>query len=58
MADCLYECNWLELSPELQKYLVIVIRNIQKPIYYHGFGVAVLNLVTFNAVRNRQNVFL
>lgn len=50
MSECLYECNWVNLSPKLQKYIVIIITNAQRPIYYDGFGVAVLNLETFNKV--------
>lgn len=50
MGDCLYESNWIELSPKLQKYLVIIIGNTHKPVYYSGFGLVVLNLLTFNKV--------
>lgn len=53
IADSLYECNWYELSPKLQKYLTIMITNAQGPMFYHGFGVAVLNLETFNRVRKK-----
>lgn len=51
MSDCLYECSWLSLSCKLQKYLIVMIENAQRPIYYHGFDVAVLNLETFSKVR-------
>lgn len=47
MADCLYECNWIDLSPNLQKYFVIMIGNAQMSINYHGFNITVLNLETF-----------
>lgn len=50
MADRLYDCNWRELSPALQKYFVIIIQNAQRPIHYHGFGVAILSLGTFTTV--------
>lgn len=50
MADCLYNCNWLGLSNELQKYFIIMMGNTQRPIYYSGFGIAVLNLETFTKV--------
>lgn len=50
MFDCLYECNWLDLSREHQKYFIIMIENTQRPLYYHGFGIAVLNLETFTKV--------
>lgn len=50
MADSLYECNWFELPVQMQKCLMIMIMKTQKPIYYHGFRVAVLDLATFNKV--------
>lgn len=52
MVDCMYESNWNELSPHLQKYIVVMMANAQRTIYYHGFGVAVLNLGTFTKVRD------
>lgn len=51
IPDCLYESNWHELPFEMQKSLVIMFENSQKVLYYHGFGVAVLNLETFTKVR-------
>lgn len=50
MADALYESNWSEVPVRLQKYFIIMVANTQKPVYYHGFGVAVLNLETFTRV--------
>lgn len=47
MANCTYESNWQQLRVDLQTYLILMIGNMQRPIYYHGFGVAVLNLETF-----------
>lgn len=55
MAKCLYDCNWHELSPKLQKYIVVMMANAQRPVYYDGFGVAVLNLETFTKVRNGRD---
>ncbi|XP_055309884.1 odorant receptor 82a-like [Sitodiplosis mosellana] len=46
MNDCLYESNWHNLPLDLQKWLPLLIKNTQKPIFYHGFGVAVLQLET------------
>lgn len=53
MADCLYECNWYGLPVGLQKYFILMIGNAQRPLYYHGFGIAVLNLKTFSKVSTR-----
>lgn len=50
MADCLYDVNWHKLPVKTQKYFIIMIGNAQKPLNYHGFGVAVLNLETFSKV--------
>lgn len=48
MSDCLYyDFGWHDLPIGLQKYLVVMIENMQKPIYYHGFRFAVLDLRTF-----------
>lgn len=50
LANCLYEANWLALPVKLQKYFIIMIENSQQPLYYHGFGVVVLDLDTFTNV--------
>lgn len=50
MADAFYESNWQNLPINLQKYMILMIANAQKPLYYHGYGLAVLNLETFTAV--------
>lgn len=47
MANCLYECNWSDLSTEHQRVLIVMIANMQTPLFYHGFGMATLNLETF-----------
>lgn len=47
MSDGLYNCKWSELSVDLQKYFVVMIANAQRPLYYDGFGIAVLDLQTF-----------
>lgn len=50
MANRLFECNWIEFPVDAQKFILLMIRNAQKPIYYHGSGIAVLNLETFSKV--------
>lgn len=54
MADTLFECNWQVLPVHFQKYWILMIKNAQKPIFYHGFGMAVLNLETFSKVSTFQ----
>lgn len=51
MSDCVYNMDWHELPIGLQKYLILMIANMQKPLYFHGFGVINLNLETFTKVR-------
>lgn len=50
MCDCFYECNWPELSIELQKYFVIMIQYAQTPAYYEGCKMITLNMETFTRV--------
>lgn len=50
MADSLYEANWIERSVVVQKYFLLAITNAQRPLFYHGYGIAVLNLDTFTKV--------
>lgn len=52
MPDDLYEFDWKDLPIQLQKYIILMLGNMQQPLYYHGFGVANLNLETFGKVRN------
>lgn len=57
MSNCLYyDSNWFDLPVELQKYLIVMIAYMQKPLYYHGFEVAKLDLRTFIQVRRVNNV--
>lgn len=51
MIRSLYEFNWMHLSVDLQKYVILMIINAQKPLFYHGFGIVTLNLETFTKVR-------
>lgn len=50
MIRCLYEFSWMNLSTDLQKYVIIMIINAQRPIFYHGFRIVTLNLETFTKV--------
>lgn len=52
ISDCFFESEWFNLPFYLQKYFVIIIANAQRPLYYHGFGVAFINLNTFIRVGN------
>lgn len=50
MTNCLFECKWVEFPIDVQKYILLMIMNSQRPMYYHGLGIAVLNLETFSKV--------
>lgn len=50
IADCIYESKWYNQEKILQKFFLIIIQNAQQPFYYHGFGVARLNLNTYRTV--------
>lgn len=50
MTYYVYEADWPSAPVALQKYFILMIANMQKPLYYHGFGIAVLNLETFAKV--------
>lgn len=58
VADCMYESNWQLLQPELQKYIILFIGNAQRPLYYHGFNMAYVNLNTFMKVWMYYSILL
>ena len=47
MSDCVYDMNWHKLSNELQKNVILMIANMQRPIYYHALYAALLDLNTY-----------
>lgn len=53
MSDHLFGSNWQQLSPDLQKYFILMIANMNKPLFYHGSGIVVLDLETFRNVRKK-----
>lgn len=50
MSDCAFDMRWYEQPYQLQKCAILMIQNMQKPLHYHGFEMAYLNLSTFIAV--------
>lgn len=54
MADLLFESEWQCLPVNLQKYVIVMIADMQRPVYYHGFEVAILDLETFSKVKPLQ----
>lgn len=48
MSDFVYlKMEWHILPSKLQKYVVLMIGNMSRPLFYHGFQVAVVDLSTF-----------
>lgn len=50
MSDCLFDLKWQKFSPKFQKNIGVMLMYTQKPTYFHGFEVLVLNLNTFLGV--------
>lgn len=46
----IYDATRQELPGEFQKYFIDMIRSAQKPLYYDGFGLVIVNLETFAKV--------
>lgn len=50
ICDCVYELNWPDLPHKLQKYVILMLSSMQRPLYYHGFNIVFLDLSTFSQV--------
>lgn len=49
-ADYLYQSNWMILPVELRRTFIFMIAHAQRPVYYHGYHVAILNFELFAKV--------
>ena len=56
MFDCTYDLSWPDLPLEQQKSVILMLANMQRPIYYHGFKIATLDLNTFILVSVSINI--
>lgn len=54
MSDGVYGLKWQKLSLASQKYIILMIASMQKPIFYYGF-VTVMDLNTYVGVSNSLN---
>lgn len=51
MSDCVYhDIIWNGATLELQKFITLMIANLQRPLHYHGCHIVELNLNTFLSV--------
>lgn len=50
MSDCVYNASWQQFDVELKKYVIFMIQNAQRSLYFHGYGMLTLNLETFTQV--------
>lgn len=46
-ASSMYESNWYKLPTNLQFFIIMKLRNTQRPLYYRGWKLISLNLDTF-----------
>lgn len=54
MPNHLFEhTNWYRLPNKLQKYFLLMIANTQKPLFFDGLGMFIVNLETFTTVRRK-----
>lgn len=49
-ADISYESLWYNFPVDLQKYLLLIIADAQRPRIFQGLGIINLNLATFTQV--------
>lgn len=54
----LFECDWQQLPINFQKYIILMIADIQIPLRYNGFGIVVLDLRTFIGVSKLYSAFI
>lgn len=52
-SNVLYESMWFELPVGIQRFMIVMIVNAHRPLHYHGFGIARLNLDTFCSVNSK-----
>lgn len=57
MTYCLYESNWMELNTDLQRFFVLMIKNTQRPLFYHGYAMVNLHLETFSKVSKLDSAY-
>lgn len=50
IADLFYSFEWYNQNIKIQKCVVMLIANAQRPRHFHGFGVILLTLDTFTNV--------
>lgn len=53
----LYELEWLNLPVQLQKDVIVMMQNMQRPLIYSGFGLVELTFQSFTKVKS-QTVIL
>lgn len=49
-GDASYESMWYKLPTDLQKYVILIIAEAQRPRVFNGFGVIDLNLMAATKV--------
>lgn len=46
----LFNTKWYDLPVEVQKHFILLLANTQQPLFFHGFGIYILDLEKFASV--------
>lgn len=57
-SDCIYKLMWYDMPTKLQKTIIVVIGNDQRPIYFVGLRMFSLDLMTFTKATKYFSFFL
>lgn len=49
-SDILYDSMWYNLDVSTEKFLILMIANMNKPLEFDGYYIVPLNLITFTKV--------
>lgn len=52
-----YDSNWFDCSPELRKYIVLIIARSQESINFTGLGLIYCNMEVFGKVSEKSGSF-
>ena len=47
MSECLYDLNWPDLPLEYKKYIILMMTNMNRDLFYHGFNIVFLDSITY-----------
>lgn len=57
IGNSIYQLNWFHYPPSVQKSLLIIIRQTQRPIRFHGYNVIFCDMPTFaKVIENKKKI--